>query len=637
MLRLSVATLRDRWRLFAGAVVAVALGVGLVQSGLQVLAATDRPDLPPGLSAAERARIRDGYAGAATLLGMSVLLAVFLTVFVVSTTFGFVVVQRRRELALLRLIGAKRAQVRRMLLGEAVLLGLLGTVAGLPLGLLGTWAQSELLIRLGMLPAWFTAPWVSGAAWAAGAVGLSTAVVGVVAAAWRAARLRPLEALADLAPAVRVMTGWRWFWGLSALGVTALMVLAGQASADLLGGLMISLAVMVSGSVAMSQLSPVAVPLVGRLPALLLRGNPVADLARANVLYAVRRSAATAAPLIVLVGLLLGLWGTLGSLAAAVGAEQRKLVAADLVVSTAGPLPWYAGVAVASTQTTVPVTVTRRVAKKKSQTYYSEAVGIDPAAYQRTHPLTPRKGSLDRLAGRTIAIGPGMSAEGFRLGSTVTVAIGDRRLPLKVVAILPETLDVNDNFFVPRSLLPAGAGRTEAFVQAAPGTDVRSLADRIRADGNGTVESLASWADGRGDAQQRGSNAIFAVLMGLAGVYAAVAVVNAVAMAAADRRREFALARMAGLTRGQVVRLALLEAVTVVVIGVALGCVVAAAALAGIAAGTADTLGVTVVAIPWRLLLTIATGSLLVVGAAAAVTAWSATKPAPVSLLGGRE
>ena len=142
MLRLSVGAVRTRWQLFAGAVVAVALGVGLVQSGLQMLAATDRPVLPAGLSAYDRARVREGYVGAATLLGMSVMLAVFLTVFIVSTTFGFTVAQRRRELGLLRLVGAQRGYLCLMLLTEAGLLGLIGSAVGVPLGLLGTWAQS---------------------------------------------------------------------------------------------------------------------------------------------------------------------------------------------------------------------------------------------------------------------------------------------------------------------------------------------------------------------------------------------------------------------------------------------------------------------------------------------------------------
>ncbi|MGW1340466.1 FtsX-like permease family protein [Kribbella sp. NPDC002412] len=614
MLRLSVGAVRDRWQLFAGAVVAVALGVGLVQSGLQVLAATDRPVLPGGLSAYERARVREGYVGAATLMGMSVMLAVFLTVFIVSTTFGFTVVQRRRELGLLRLIGAQRGYVCLMLLCEAVLLGLLGTAIGVPIGLLGTWAQSKLLITLGMLPDWFHAPWDQGAMWSAMIVGMSTALVGVLTAAWRASRVSALEAITDSPKATRVMTAWRWFWGLSAAACTVLLVIAAQAARDLVAGLMVGLVVMISGSIALSQLSPIVVPLTGRLPAAVLRGNLITDLARAGVLHAVRRSATTAAPLIVLVGLVVGLWGTFGSLAKAVGVEQERLITADLVVDHAiqpGP-----GIEVASPQTAVPVAVTRG-----KRTVYSEAIGINPAAYQQTHRLRPRKGSLDRLTGRTIAIGPGMAAEGYKLGATLTIALGNRKLPVKVVAIMPETLDVSENFFVPRTLLPAG-GRTETLVKVAPGHKIAG------------AQTVKEWAEARGEAQQRSNSGLFAALMGLAGIFTAVAVVNAVVMSTADRRREFALARMAGLTRVQVVQVALVESTAVVVVGVLLGSLVAGAALAGIAAGP---YGLAALAIPWRLLGLILAAAIVVVGSAAAVTAHRATSPQPISLLAGRE
>jgi putative ABC transport system permease protein len=601
MLRLSVGALRTRWQLFAGAVVAVALGVGLVLSGLQMLAATDRPVLPAGLSVYERAKVREGYVGAATLLGMSVMLAVFLSVFIVSTTFGFMTVQRRREFGLLRLVGAQRGYLCLMVVTEAGLLGVVGSVVGLPLGVLATWAQSWLLVRLGMLPEWFDAPWDQGAVWAAMIVGVSTALGGVLAAAWRASRVNALEAIVEGQASRRVMTGWRWFWGLSAAFGTVLLVIVAQAARDLVAGLMIGLVVMISGSVALSQLSPVVVPLVGRLPAIVVRGNLIADLARAGVLHAVRRSAATAAPLIVLVGLVIGLWGTFGSLAKAVGVEQKQLITADVVVDhVVRPGP---GIAAASAQTAVPIAVTRG-----RKTLYSEAIGIDPAAYQQTHQLRPRKGSLDRLTGRTIAIGPGMAAEGYRLGSTLKVALGNRSMAVKVVAIMPETLDVSENFFVPRSLLPAG-GRTETLVKLVPGATL---------DGR----SVEQWAEARGEAQQRSNSGLFAALLGLAGIFTAVAVVNAVVMSTADRRQEFHLSRLAGLTPAQVVMVALVESVTVVVVGVLLGSLVAAAALAGIAAGP---YGLAALAIPWRLLGLIFASALVVVGVAAALTAGRAT------------
>jgi len=259
---------------------------------------------------------------------------------------------------------------------------------------------------------------------------------------------------------------------------------------------------------------------------------------------------------------------------------------------------------------------------------YSEAVGIDPLAYQQTHALRPRRGSLDKLTGNTIAIGPGMAAEGFKLGSTLTVAIGKKRVNVKVVAVMPETLDVSENFFVPLSLLPAG-GRTETLVKVAPGIDPATVAKGLP----GEVRTVGEWAKARGDAQQRNNTGLFAALMGLAGIFTAIAVVNAVVMSTADRRREFALARMAGLTRRQVVAVALTESVTVVLTGVLLGAVVAGAALAGIAAGP---YGMAAVAIPWRLLAFILAAALLVVGAAAALTARQATKHRPIALLAAR-
>jgi putative ABC transport system permease protein len=105
-------------------------------------------------------------------------------------------------------------------------------------------------------------------------------------------------------------------------------------------------------------------------------------------------------------------------------------------------------------------------------------------------------------------------------------------------------------------------------------------------------------------------------------------------MSTADRRREFALARMAGLTRAQIVTVALVESATVVIVGVLLGSLVAATALAGIAAGP---YGLAALAIPWRLLGLIFGVALIVVGAAAAFTAHRATRPQPVSLLAARE
>lgn len=643
MLRVSFSTVRDRWPLFTGALLTVTLGVALVQSSVLVLVATDEPAIPPGTSARAAEQIKEGYVGAATLLGMATPLAMFLAVFIVGSTFAFAVEQRRKELALLRLIGGSRPQMIRLLLGEALLLGAAGSTLGILLGIPATWIQTRLLIATGLLPGDFHAHWSHAALLFSPAVGIGVTLCGVLAASYRVARVHPLDALRDTPRATRVMTAGRRLSGISSLALTVLLVVAGH-GADLLGTLLIATTVSVFGSIALSALSPLAVPLVGRLLGAALRATPLGDLAQANLRDAVRRSASTAAPVIVLVGLLVGLTGALDSLARATGADIQRINNADLVVTSTGAaaarIPRIPGVALASPQSRVEMSVTARHRvdhRSYRQTHHSGITAIDPAAYRRTHRLTLRSGSLEALRGRTVAIGPRLAAEGVR-GGTVTARIGDRKLRLRTVARLPEVLENDsDNFLIPRDLVPAAmlaTAPTETLVQVAPGASPQTVADRIRAAGIGEVHTLRQWADARVAAQQRGTMGIMAVLMGMSGLYAAIAMINAVVIAAAERRTEFAVARATGLSRRQVVQMAAIESAAVTLIGLLLGALVAAAALAGF---YPETAGVRILAVLWTLLVLLTAASLTVTTAAGTLTALAATRPPLTALIAARE
>jgi putative ABC transport system permease protein len=112
------------------------------------------------------------------------------------------VVQRRRELGLLRAIGLTGAQVRRMVLLEAVHITVAATLTGLVLGVLYGWiAAQSLLGSVPVLPDYHPAgfvypagPWMPGAAIAA-ATALLT-VIAAVAPTRLATRVAPVEALA---------------------------------------------------------------------------------------------------------------------------------------------------------------------------------------------------------------------------------------------------------------------------------------------------------------------------------------------------------------------------------------------------------------------------------------------------------
>ncbi|MEB3329082.1 MAG: ABC transporter permease [Candidatus Sericytochromatia bacterium] len=102
------------------------------------------------------------------------------------------VAERTREIGLRLALGARRRDIRRQFLGEAVVLAAAGGLAGISLGLLASWGVSRLLTRaLGHWP-WVVEPGVLGLAFG------SALLVGV-AFGWypaeRAATLPPVECL----------------------------------------------------------------------------------------------------------------------------------------------------------------------------------------------------------------------------------------------------------------------------------------------------------------------------------------------------------------------------------------------------------------------------------------------------------
>ncbi|KRE60617.1 FtsX-like permease family protein [Nostocoides sp. Soil756] len=122
------------------------------------------------------------------LLGLAVVIAVLGIV----NTLALSVVERIREIGLLRAVGLSRRQLRTMLRLESVLIAVLGAVLGVVLGLVFAVALQRSLADDGIDV--LSIPWLQ----LAGFVALS-GVVGVLAAVWpgrRAARLDVLKAIA---------------------------------------------------------------------------------------------------------------------------------------------------------------------------------------------------------------------------------------------------------------------------------------------------------------------------------------------------------------------------------------------------------------------------------------------------------
>ncbi len=119
-------------------------------------------------------------------------LAVVISVLGIVNTLGLSVVERRREIGMLRAVGMLRSQVRRALYVESVLISVYGALVGLALGVGFGYLFARGLVDDGLTVT--VVPWVQALLFL-----VVAAAVGVLAALWpghRAARTRPLEAIA---------------------------------------------------------------------------------------------------------------------------------------------------------------------------------------------------------------------------------------------------------------------------------------------------------------------------------------------------------------------------------------------------------------------------------------------------------
>lgn len=122
------------------------------------------------------------------LLGLAIVIAVLGIV----NTLGLSVMERTREIGLLRAVGLSRAQLRRMIRLESIAIALLGALLGIVLGVVAGVAIQRSLVDDGITE--LAIPWLQLVVFIvlAGIVGVLAAVV----PAWRASRMDVLEAIA---------------------------------------------------------------------------------------------------------------------------------------------------------------------------------------------------------------------------------------------------------------------------------------------------------------------------------------------------------------------------------------------------------------------------------------------------------
>lgn len=555
---------------------------------------------------------RDALAGASVLLSLMGMTLAFVAVFVTASSFAFSVALRRRELGLLRAVGATPRQVRRLVLREAALVGVAGGLAGAALSLvvgplLGRWIVSN-----GLAPASMSVtPQPLAVAIGAGFMFL-VGLCGAWLAARRAARVRPAEALRDAIVDRGVMTVSRWLFGLPSLGgAVALALLNVEAEPE--AQLPLAFGAASLAIVGLGLLAPLVVPRLVALLVLPLRsagGLLIRQHARAGV----RRTASTAAPVLVAIGLTGALATMVNSLSASDAASTRARVDPDALVITAdGDLSAADVAALRVPGATVGATLEGDISTRGT---LFRAVGAERAALPLMLRARVLRGSLERLDGRTAALGElAAKALGRTVGDRIGARLPDGKLrTLRIVAVVADGFG-SIGLYVPHAVLAGHVGDRAATAVYARG-DERALraaaaARGLHVEGGTTLRKIDDVTD-----SSNMNPLALQVILGVAVLYVAIALAATAATGTVARRGELALLRLAGATRRDVIRLVATESLAVTLAGGLLGCAITALIVTGIQRGAAALEGPVAIALPWTLITT-----LIAVFAAISITA----------------
>ncbi|WP_406438911.1 ABC transporter permease [Streptomyces sp. NBC_01613] len=569
-----------------------------------------------------------GFAGIAVLVG----------VFLIVNTFSMLIAQRTRELGLLRALGADRRQVRRSVLTEAVLLGLVGSTLGLAVGIGLAAGLIKLMSVFGMnlKTTEMVIGW--GTPVAAYVVGIGVTFVAAYLPARRAAVVSPMAALADaeIAGVGRPLRN-RAIVGsvVGALGAAALVgcVTSSKTSsaASLLGlGVVLTLiATVIAGPL---LVRPVIRVLGGAFPALF---GSVGRMSQRNALRNPRRTGATAAALMVGLALVGGMSVASASMSKSFDQQIDKTLGADFIVQNSNFVPFpkevtdkvrgTEGVGVVVRQRFTPIALRLPDGKRIKSTAAGYGNQVDDVAH-----VTYAEGdTAAALANGSIAMDVDFAKDhDVTLGSTIPVEFpAGRKTELKVGALTDQ--DGSEGFGMEGGLffgiatvekyVPGGQD-SALYVNAASGTSPDQLRSRL----DRTLEpypqvQVRDQADYKKLVHDQIAVLLYLVyaLLGLAIIIAVLGVVNTLALSVVERTREIGLLRAIGLARRQLRRMIRLESVVIAVFGAVLG--LALGLIWGVCTQQVLALqGMKALAIPWTTIVAVVIGS-AVVGIVAAL------------------
>jgi putative ABC transport system permease protein len=520
--------------------------------------------------------------------------ALFVGAFLVFNALSMTILERTRELGMLRALGSTRAMIARSVIAEALILGLLGSVLGVLFG----YGMAKGLVYLFGRAFLFQITDLALSPFAlasAVVVGVAVTAVAALYPALRAGRVSPVEAMRARSGGIgrrrsRVLSVLAPLFGLLMLGAGApwIYYLAKNLSADLDGLVYASGIVAVIG--AFLGVSLVIPALVGPLaalfsPVLRLLFGVEGRMAAANATRNRGRTALTASALMVGISLVVAFAALGGSVLGSIRTYLEGSLGSDYVVQPASQnsdvtyskaLPESISEIPGVESTTSLASTYLRDGKEVSVVF-----GVDEN-YPDIFRVNYAAGGPDAFS----KLENGGALIGKQLAETRKLGVGDNlelptpRGPKKypVEGILEnDVVGGGAGIYLSRETLARDFDEKKGeflAIKAVPGTDrsalTREVEEVLRGYPQFSLYSNAEWKAQIEDDFNR-QYVFFYAIMGVSVAVSAFGVVNTLSMSVFERTREIGVLRAVGTTRLQVGRLVYDEGIVISLIGCLVG------------------------------------------------------------------
>lgn len=514
-------------------------------------------------------------------------LALFLGAFLIFNTFRTVVIERRRDLGMLRAIGATRRQITQTILIEGAIQGIGGTLIGLLLGYglaVGMLAAIEPIMHefiavdmeLRYSLSAFAIPMILGP------------VVVLAASYWparSAGKMSPLEALRPVPLAgMRHAARWSVIAG-GACVVVAIALLVSGSSGAIAGALLF----LVGMVIAAPGLVLPAARLFGPLVTLWFARE--GDLSRGNVARQPGRAAITASTLMIGVATVVMMAALVNSMMGLASDLTRETFASDVLVVPQSVAVYNnvlgAGEGLADQLRALPdveTVATLRTASTSTDGSPLAVLGIDPAVYAQVSSIQFIEGDADeayaalRTGRNAIVTALAQKMLGLDVGDDFVMETAEGPQTYHVVAVAHDVLTFKtSSVVISQANLAADFHTSEdvmLMINLVPGADKTAALADVQAALAGYPQFTAHLSSEYGDdliETSMGATRLFYFVAALILIPAGLGLLNTLTINVLERTREIGMVRAVGGSRSQVRRMVTGEALLLGIFGAAMG------------------------------------------------------------------